>query len=551
MTMPIPSIHWRAVLRGRVLLVAAGCGLAAVMIIVAVRESVPTPQCHYALEDADGEAPKAQMAVARLVDAYEGQRIGRDAFREAIAAIEDPGLPQELACDFAGTTVLRRRAEPYRIAEDLTVLADATLVIEEGVEIIIGRDVSLTVSGRLYVLGSREAAVWIHGEAPKRFNKIHLQGGPNEIVWAELENARQLLSITHPPSTRTLIENSRFDGWSQLAIHQLDSGGLRISRSSFGLRTGDADRSAETINARQSGHMVIEDSLFGSRRDNNDVIDLNNCAANSWSIISGNSFEGGEDDAIDLDECSAFVVGNRIRNFKPEDPYGLLSLPFARWVFARLFKGNGGGITGSGILSKSVILNNVIEDSYHAIGFKDGAQPVILNNTIINNNIGVTLYQSKTGKPKPSGVLINNVLWNNVDWRSKAVPQDIVLNGKWWPHYSQANDVQASLDARYNIAASFPVSIEGDNNITDDPHLEFVDGIPVPRAGSPAIDSGLGDLYLPDVPMAELIRYLSSDFRDMPRRTEGARILGIDRGAVEVPWSAGQTTREALDAPPD
>jgi hypothetical protein len=52
----------------------------------------------------------------------------------------------------------------------------------------------------------------------------------------------------------------------------------------------------------------------------------------------------------------------------------------------------------------------------------------------------------------------------------------------------------------------------------------------VPGAGSPAVDSGLGDLVFEDAPMQDILEYLSTDVVGTPRA-----LPTIDRGAVEVP----------------
>jgi len=125
--------------------------------------------------------------------------------------------------------------------------------------------------------------------------------------------------------------------------------------------------------------------------------------------------------------------------------------------------------------------------------------------------------------------VINNVLFNNLGWLNGGVPQDILLNGKWWPSYNQVDDVQATIDARYNITASLPVPFAGEGNLNNDPLIEYVDGIPTLRAGSPAIDSGLGTMQFDDYPMQGILDFLATDVVGTPRS-----LADIDRGAVEA-----------------
>src|SRR4029079_1806460 len=211
----------------------------------------------------------------------------------------------------------------------------------------------------------------------------------------------------------------------------------------------------------------------------------------------------GEDDAVDLDGCSTFVIGNYIHNFRP----AVLTVQEAGV--------NGGGVTGDRVNSHPFIANNVIDSCFHGIGYKDGSSPVIVNNTIINSNIGITLYESAVGKPMPDGVVLNNVLWNNIGWLDDQ-PNDILLNGFWWAPYKHVHEVQATIDRRSNITATLPDPFPGEGNLNDDPMLELVDEVPVPAAGSPAIDSALDTMVFDGVPMDQALDFLSTDYRGAP-----------------------------------
>ena len=471
-----------------------------------------------ALLAACGSDSPPRTALDDLVDDYEDGVISRDEFRDAIAAYEDNALPLQLVDDFAETTLLKPRGAPYTIGADLSVSRGAILVIQGGVEIVLGPDVNLNVNGRIYAVGAQDNTVLIRAEAPGRYGQIGINGGPNQLVWVELDRGTRSIDVRHSFDTHTLVESARFDAWGDLAIAQVGSSNLHVLRSQFGYQTAEEDVAGETVRTRQSGVIIIEESTFNYRRGYRDVLDLQDCVEGYWPVIIHNRFDGGEDDAVDLDSCSAFVIGNRISNFTPLD------------LDAMVAGVNGGGVTGDQPRSKPVILNNVIDNCYHGIGFKNGARPIILNNTITNSNIGITLYQSKQTEAQPHGIVINNVLVGNVGWQNGGEPQEIILNGKWWPSYNQVDDVQATIDARYNITATLPTPYPGEGNINDDPLLEVVDGVPVPGAGSPAIDSGLGDLVFEDAPMQDILEYLSTDVVGTPRA-----LPTIDRGAVEVP----------------
>lgn len=238
-------------------------------------------------------------------------------------------------------------------------------------------------------------------------------------------------------------------------------------------------------------------------------------------MVVGNTFDGGEDDGVDLDNCSAIVIGNHLRNFRPID-------------LARQEAGvNGGAITGDGPGSTPFIANNIIEGCFHGIGFKNGARPAIVHNTVVDSNIGITLYQSDVGNPAPAGVAYNNVLWGNVGWLD-GLANDVVLNGKWWPSYNQVDEVQATLDAQHNAFSTLAVDYPGQGNHNLDPLLDTSSGLPELSLGSPAIGSGLEVLSLPDITMIRALEYLESDFAGRGRGRLGEALVAPDRGALQV-----------------
>ena len=472
------------------------------------------------VDPGDG-VPPAELEA--LIDDYEEGVITRAELTDALSAYPDSGRSAALG-DFIGTsTLLSARDTTYTITTDFDVASDAILVLAPGARVTISADVNVTVAGRFYAAGTPDAPAVIDSPANGvYYDTFALESGPNQIFDAVVEGGRRSIYLAHPDDTRTLIEDTRFDEWSSGAVVGMSSGGITVRRSRFGYETPEADVLGESIRIWSSSTTLIEDNDFSYRRGYRDVIDLQECVEGSWPIVRHNRFDGGEDDAIDLDGCSAFVIGNYIHDFRPAD----LEVQEAGV--------NGGGVTGDRPTSRPFIANNVIDGCFHGVGFKDGARPVIVNNTIINSNIGITLYRSATGKPDPDGIALNNVLWNNVGWLDDE-PHDVVLNGSWWEGYDHTAGDQATLDARYNITATLAAPYPGEGNLNDDPELELADGeTPVPSDGSPAIDSGLGTLDVEDIPLDEALDWLGSDYVGNVRTRDGSAFTAIDRGAIEV-----------------
>ncbi len=137
----------------------------------------------------------------------------------------------------------------------------------------------------------------------------------------------------------------------------------------------------------------------------------------------------------------------------------------------------------------------------------------------------------------PSAVAINNILGGNVGWQAGSTPSEenvVVLNGKWWPPYNQVDDVQATIDARFNMTSTLLAPYPGEGNLADDPLFDSSQTYPRLTPNSPATDSGLeilGELGTVDADRART--YLGSDFEGNARAVTGGNLPNIDRGAFE------------------
>ncbi len=441
-----------------------------------------------------------------LLDAYEAGELTLGALR---AALRD--APPEMVVDALPDPIDRPVLYAGRGArvDGARVTADGILVLGPGARLSLAAGAGLVSEGRLYAIGSPDAPVRIEGDG---YDTVELRAGPNGVHHTALSGGDRLLTVSHPTGVRTEVAHADFDRWVDVAVDLPGTAGVTLRDGRFGLDSAP-DVGGEIIRARRSGGLRIEGNVFGPRRGYRDAIDLQDCVG-EWPVLVGNAFAEGEDDAIDLDRCSAYVIGNHIRDFYPLDP----DRPNAGI--------NGGGITGDGDID-IVIVDNVIEGCFHGIGFKNGARPVMINNTIVGGHIGVSLYQSAVGQPMPHGVMVNNLLADNRH-RLTGAPQDIVLDGRWWPTYNREDPIQATLDAAFNTLASGGALPPGEGNDGRDPMLERVDGLPAPTLGSPAVDSGTGDGFPADV-----IEWLRVDVRGHARSVEGDRLRDVDRGAVE------------------
>jgi hypothetical protein len=445
-------------------------------------------------------------ALAELIRRYEAAEISRAQLTEAVAALPPSPGTDPLPALIDDHVLLQARRTGYAIAGNLEVGPRGALVIAGGADVTIGAGVAVTVKGKLYVLGSQAAPVTIAGAGRTAlYRTIELAGsGRSEVVGARMRWAQTLISVTGTGTTPILIEDCDLDSFTLSGVEMVMADGLVIRKNRIGVQTMPQDATCEALHGSQSA-VRIEDNVFGRRAGYNDVFDLQPCKAPHNPIIFNNRFLGGDDDAIDLDDCDAIIVSNHLKDFRPG--------PTAAGM------ANGGGITGAG--GNAVLINNVVENCVHAIGFKDDARPVILNNTVIGNDIGITMY-SAAMLPAARGIAINNVFWNN--------KTDVILNGSWYPAYNPT--LTGALEASHNVVND-PAFTGRDDNLADDPLIDVRDGVPFLRVGSPARGSGLGDpsVLMGKIPVTlEALRaWLAKDYRGQPRPA-GA---GVDRGAVQ------------------
>ena len=74
-------------------------------------------------------------------------------------------------------TVWKQRKSPYRITESFRILAEATLTIEPGVEILLGPDVTVHCYGRIVAEGTEEKPIRFRALGSDPWDKIDCFGG--------------------------------------------------------------------------------------------------------------------------------------------------------------------------------------------------------------------------------------------------------------------------------------------------------------------------------------------------------------------------------------
>lgn len=408
----------------------------------------------------------------------------------------------------AGTTLcgtltqnqtLTAAGNPYQVTCGLVVPKGVSLTLEPDVRLEIANGVSITVRGQIFANGSVGAPVVMTSVSGRWGGVVidHRDDGDDRessLSYVELSLGTRLLEVNNTGSSSILVEDCKFDLWSSLAIRWDGAHGLVVRRCDVGVETPFEQAEQESINGYRGG-ATVEYCTFGRRKGYRDVIDLGDA---SWGepvpTIRYNTFLGGEDDAIDFDNSAGWIIGNVVMNHWP----GPGANPGA----------NGGGITGEN--SDTVVINNIVIGCYHGIGYKNAGTPLILNNIVIDCGIGLTFYQDACDEAKPNVILFNNIVWNSRD-PDTGTPQNVVLNGAWFPRYCQDTSVdQATIDMRYSIIeGGWP----GEGNLDLDPLLvDPASGNFELRGDSPALDAGFGGPLAKDgVSTADLLAAWSKD----------------------------------------
>ncbi len=441
-----------------------------------------------------------------------------------------PPSGNQVCGTLAGTTTWRAADSPYVMNCTVTIPAGAQLVIEPGVVVTAAAGADLEIHGALRAVGTAEQRIVFTRESTSRWGGIVIdlngQASPagSTLAFVDIVYAGTGIDAADTGSAAVVVEDVDIDYWGSVAVHWDDAPGLVLRRCNFGVKTPEPDAHHETINGYNGG-ALIEYCTFGRRYGYNDVIDL---GSTDWGtdvcpVIRYNTFLGGDDDAIDFDGADGWIYGNYITNHWP--------------VAGASASANGGGLSGSAG-SRPICFNNIVYKCYHGIGYKDDCEPWLINNTVIDCHVGLTLYKESCGQDNSRAHVYNTII-RGCDRDGQGKLMTVVLNGSWWPAYCQDGTVCGTLDVHHSI---FEGGYPGDDVRDADPLLADPanrDFAPLP--GSPTIDAGFGGPFpITFLSAGELERILAEDYLRRLRfdiacvdDTGAGTITYADIGAVE------------------
>jgi hypothetical protein len=339
-------------------------------------------------------APPVELGstpIADLVRAYENGELSLSTFSAASLNAMADAAPAELPPLLEGVTLLTASA-PYQANTDVRVPPGSILVLQPGATLVLGAGVALDVQGQLYALGNEEAPASILGRgAAEAFDTVRLTGRRSELHSCVMAFGHVLLSVEGTDAAPIEVDACRLDSWvgqEPLALRFEDADGLFLHDSRIGVETPDEEIQGEAVHGETSAAILLR-NIFGKRLGYRDVLDLGPCDDPHVPRIVSNEFLGGEDDGIDLDGCKGVIAGNYVHDFVGGEGAA-----------------NGGGLTGGGN-SEVLVINNILERAVHAIGYKDGARALLINNTIVGCDEGFR------AQGDAQVVAIGNIFWGN------------------------------------------------------------------------------------------------------------------------------------------
>jgi|GEM_PF-1833835 len=282
---------------------------------------------------------------------------------------------------------------PYVIIDDLTVKQGVTLDIAPDVVVEIATNATLTVYGSLMARGTPENPIILTNRpGQNRAGGLMITGvDQTNLALAVFEECHfyGLAGAGGQAGIRTQYADLRM---TNCRLRDFPGGALRPVDSRLAITANIIHNTGEAINAvRCAGIIASNDiSLINGYAD---AIDLDYAwtgPGDPTMLLLRNYLADAahaDADAIDFGTSPGIAEGNIIRNFGDK------------------------GIS-IGERSPAKVFNNLIMRCAIGIAIKDGSQPVLQHNTIVNCGYGILSFQKTFGMGGGKGSLTNSIVWN-------------------------------------------------------------------------------------------------------------------------------------------
>jgi len=291
------------------------------------------------------------------------------------------------------TTLLANQV--YVVTSDLFIPDGVSLVVEDGVKILMPDDGNIMVEGWLLMGGSIENPVQVKPNTQagaSRWGGLSFlnSSGPNNLTNVEIRGASHGIDPLLFPAA---ISSQN----SELTLSGLDlddvefpvfaeGGNLSLYNSSI-----RSEVVCDFVNVKRGGAIIVNNRFYGSDAPDTDAIDLDGVSISG--AIAGNkiyNFSGPNSDGIDLGEgCEYLRISDNL-----------------------IYHSSDKGIS-IGQSQLITIENNLIVGCVMGIALKDSASAYILNNTFANNVEAIACYEKNVGSGGGHGTTLNNLFYAN------------------------------------------------------------------------------------------------------------------------------------------
>ena len=229
-----------------------------------------------------------------------------------------------------------------------------------------------------------------------------LRLGPNASILAH--GNVQARGTADRPITFTWLEEGR--PWGAFVLFQAASDGSRFAHCIFEHGTGasvDTNSYAGMLSI-YNAEAEIEDCVIRYKPEQGDGINVRS----GWARIARCEFDFC-DDAVDFDDSGGTITGCIFRNTQ-NDAIDLGAESDVTCSGNEIYDSLDKGIS-LGERSRGTLENNIIVGCEIGIAIKDGSDPLVINNTLWGNNVGVAAYH-KSGAPAGGhGQVVNTIVW--------------------------------------------------------------------------------------------------------------------------------------------
>lgn len=288
-----------------------------------------------------------------------------------------PGLNR--SGTLAATETWTPAAGPYNVTSNLTVPSGVTLTIQSGTTVYLASGASLTVAsgGTLLAQGTSGGGITL-ARLPSgsgNWGGITVHGGAAALSYVTFANNGAAALHSRDGGTLTL-DHLTFQN-TAVPYLSLEASSFVVSDCVFPTTTASFEPVHGSDGIAAGGQGIIRRCQFGKTTGNNDSLDFTGGSRPGPILqIYHCTFEGSDDDILDLDSTDAWIEGNVFlhchRNGTAPDSSSAIS-----------------GGTDNADSSQITVINNLIYDCDNAVTMKQGNnQPngnsaVLLNNTII------------------------------------------------------------------------------------------------------------------------------------------------------------------------